>query len=98
MSLRKIEAGHYVWTGRMGEYHLRQIDHWTFCEGPHPERRRDHQGLMVTGYCQGDQEHPTTSWVCEVASPVGTEVGMGFDTRREALAAAQAADEWAARR
>jgi hypothetical protein len=56
------------WETEDGQYEIVQGWAMTFCDGPHPMRWKDDNGVLHTGYCHGDEEHPyIVGWV--IAGP-----------------------------
>lgn len=54
------------WETEDGAYSLSQGWAMTFCDGPHPMRWKDDDGITHTGYCHGDKEHPyVVGWVID---------------------------------
>lgn len=45
------------WQTEDGQWEVGEVRHITFCDGPHPERYKGDGGAIVTGYCDGEQEH-----------------------------------------
>lgn len=45
------------WRTADGRYAIGRATATTTCDNPHPERWRDSQGVMRTGYCPGSESH-----------------------------------------
>lgn len=87
---RPVEGGRYLrgWETEDRQYEIARGWAMTYCDGPHPRRWKDDQGVLHTGYCHGDEEHPyIVGWVISGPQIPGVrEIGEPHPTFDDAWA------------